>query len=92
MRFLPLPLLCHPLLQRAFSSLVNVLNSPADQIKAQILEVQTGLPAEKEKNNPKDEGTGREKFPGTESAQMHRVQSQRNVATKEGMRNGLEAS
>lgn len=72
MRFLPLVLPCHPLLQRAFSSLENVLTSLTDQIGAQILEVKIELPAKRgKKKNSKDEKMEREKLPGTELTQMH---------------------
>lgn len=56
-----------------------------------------GLPAKKEKikpkpKTPKDEEMGREKFPGTESAQMYWMQRQSNMPIKIGMRNEVETS
>lgn len=83
-RFLPLPSTCHPLLQKACSSLVNVLNLLADEIRTQILEVKTGHPAEK-KQPSEAEKMRREKFAGTESAQKYWMQ--RNMPTKNGVRN-----
>lgn len=48
MRFLPLVLPCHPLLQRAFFTQENVLTLLTDQIGAQILEFKIELPAKRE--------------------------------------------
>lgn len=52
MRFLPLVLPCHPLFQRAFSILENVLTSLTDQSGVQILEVKIELPAKRGKKPP----------------------------------------
>lgn len=95
MRFLPLVLPCHPLLQRICSSLENELTSLTDQIGAQILEVKIELPAKrgkKPKKTSKDEKMEREKLPGTELSQMHWMQKQINVPAKNGMGIRLETS
>lgn len=94
MRFLPLVLPCHPLLQRAFSTLENVLTSLTDQSGAQILEVKIELPAKRgeKKPNSKDEKMEREKLPGTELSHMHWMQKQSNMPAKNGMRIRLETS